>query len=213
VGTIKANATFILALLAFLQSLAAASGVYYLLYVREDPLGKGLSRYDFSTPASALKSGIQMEADHDLKAALEFERKTQKKDFQEILNTLEVKKEAEWGGRKILFVSFKRDGVTVFATRAFEKHADSGYWVKADVMLPSVRQNNQELAEAMDRWEKTGELEPKSAEKVAETGTIGTAPMRTETMKMTTAKTTSTFRVLETKATETRFETKKADFK
>jgi hypothetical protein len=186
----KASAALILALVAVALSLASAGGVGYLLFFREDPFSKGLSKYDFSTPAGALKSSLQMEADNDIKAALQYEHKTRKKEFDEILQTLEVKKEAEWGGKKILFVTFKHNGVPTFAIRGFEKHADSGYWVKTDVPLARIREDNGDLAVAMEKWERSGELDEKSA----------------NSSKVATTQTTRAFPTTESKAM--RFETK-----
>jgi hypothetical protein len=106
-----------------------------------------------------------METNGDIKAALEFARVTKKKHVKEMVTSLGVKEEAEWGGKRILFISFKREGVTKYDTVGFEKHADAGYWVKADVSTIDVRKDNKVLADQMERWEQSGSLEPKSADK------------------------------------------------
>jgi hypothetical protein len=149
---------------ALLFSLAALGGVGYMMFLRPDPLGKGLAKYDFSTPAAAMKSELEMEANFDVRAGLELQRKTKKKPVEEMINSLSVKKEEEWRGKKILFVSFTRDGVEKHETQAFEKQADTGFWVKSPLSSFDVREDNKKLADMMESWTKSGTFKKTSDE-------------------------------------------------
>jgi hypothetical protein len=126
------------------------------LYFFTDPLGPGLARYDFTTPRAALISQAQIQLRHDVRAALELQALTAGGNLQEKVNTLEVNKEADWNGVRILFVSYREDGVKRYETAGFEKNARTGLWAPAPVPLGAVREQNPELAKQIESWEKDG---------------------------------------------------------
>jgi hypothetical protein len=161
----KADAAVGMSSGALLLSLASIGIVVYFWFFRDDPLGKGIDKYDFSTPTAALKAEWQMDNNADFKAALELARKTRKKTAEEKLVSVEVKKEAEWRGKKILFYSYREEGVTKYSPQGFEKHADTGYWMKTYVSTSSVREDNKSLADMIESWEKSGSFEPKPTDK------------------------------------------------
>lgn len=123
-----------------------------------DPLGSGISKYDFSTPRAALVSRMKIEANKDIRAMIEFESRVHSKEQKEKIDTLEVRKEADFRGKKILFVAFKAKGVNKYSIEGFEKDANTGYWLPSYVGSFEVEKDDKELAEQMRRWEKSGEL-------------------------------------------------------
>jgi len=50
------------------------------------------------------------------------------RQIQEKLKTLTVSHEAEWRGKKILFVKYQEGGVPKYDTEAFEKDVETGMW-------------------------------------------------------------------------------------
>jgi hypothetical protein len=151
----------IVAGLALILSLVAIGGVAYLWFLKPDPLGKGLKAYDVSTPAAMMKAELQMRANGDIKAFAELERKGMNKELKEEIDTLEVKKEATWGTKTILFVTYKNDGKPKYETRGFEKNAESGLWDHSYVSALDVEKDNKKLADMMRSWQDSGSLEPK----------------------------------------------------
>jgi hypothetical protein len=54
-----------------------------------------VSRYDFTTPAAALKSNMNVEYNRDVRAMMEYSRLFEDKELKEKIDTLEIKKEVE----------------------------------------------------------------------------------------------------------------------
>jgi predicted Zn finger-like uncharacterized protein len=127
-----------------------------------DPLGSGLSKYDFSTPRAALRSQDEVQVNRDIRAQLEYMEQIEGPKLKERLKTLEVKKEAQWGSKTILFISFEEEGVKKHQIASFEKHAKSGLWRRSFVGSydTKLQQENKELADQMRAWESKGELTP-----------------------------------------------------
>jgi len=101
-----------------------------------------------------------MEQSCDFNAISEYRRRIEKDDMEERISTLEVKKEAEWHGNIILFITCKRKGETKYATCAYTKDAKSGYWLGSDVGPHGVEKDNKQLAATMRRWEEAGSFDP-----------------------------------------------------
>lgn len=136
--------------------------VALVLPLFRDPLGSGLDSYDFSTPKAAMESRLKIRLNHDIRAQFELEKKLEGKRRQEELDTLEVKKQAEFRGRKILFVTYKQEDVSKYEVQSYEKHADSGFWVRSHVNEFEVEKEDKELAAQMRSWRKSGELDSKA---------------------------------------------------
>jgi hypothetical protein len=149
-------------LLALVMALAAAGGVGYLFYERQQPPKSPLEQYDFSSPTAAMKSQWRMAGTFDYLAMREAVQKAGKEELEEKLSTLQVKKEVEWHGNRILFVTYKSDGTSIYSTPAFTKHANTGYWVGKPVLPFEVEKDNKALAKEMERWRDSGSLEPVS---------------------------------------------------
>ena len=139
-----------LALVALLVG-GAALALHFVLPARLP--GRSLSSYDFSTPKAALISLDTME-----RARVEMDAEKDRKALDEKLRTLEVRKESEASGKKILFVVYEREGIKRYETVGFEKDADTGMWQRRFVSADTVERDSPALAESMRRWESKGEL-------------------------------------------------------
>jgi predicted Zn finger-like uncharacterized protein len=153
-----------LAVLAGLGMSALAlvlSGVALGLVFFRNPLpGSSLKKYDFSTPKAALTSQLEMERDQNLRAGMEMNGLVEGPLVQEKLRTLDVRKEAEWKGKKILFVAYEQKGVKKYNTIGFEKDAKTGFWLRHYVSSFEVRKDDERLARVMESWQDRGELNP-----------------------------------------------------
>lgn len=137
-----------------LSLLVALAALWIALF--RDPLGAGISKYNFSTPRIAYESYLKIRINQDQRAKTELYRLFYERDLKEELDTLEIRKEVEFQGKKILFVAFKAKGVNQYKTSSFEKDAETGFWKEASSYVE--RNSNEELADQMSRWEKSGEL-------------------------------------------------------
>jgi hypothetical protein len=150
--------------------LSVASIAHTCLFSR---LGKTLAQYDLSTPRKAVVSFKKMNC--DLLSAAEFGCSLQRPLLDEYLKTLEVKKEVEFRGNKLLFVSFSVNGVKKFKTEEMEKDTQTGFWVRMSIAKLTEKNitftqiadelngnhgpdNRTPLQRQIDRWEKSGEL-------------------------------------------------------
>ncbi len=147
------------ALIMSFLALAAAGVALGIVWFRSPFPGSGLKKYDFSTPAAAYRSRLEIEANKDLRAEIELQTELHGPQIKEHLRTLQVKKEAEWRGKKILFVSYEQKGVKKHETVAFEKDAKTGYWLRSYVSAYDVRNENRDLADQMESWSRSGSLE------------------------------------------------------
>src|SRR5262249_13549887 len=105
-----------------------AAAALALTWVR-DPPGAGLQKHDFATPPAALPSQTRTAADTDRRAMIELERHVRGKKKKEKLDTLQVKKEVDHRNYKLLFVTYKQEGADQYAVEAFEKDAETGFWL------------------------------------------------------------------------------------
>jgi hypothetical protein len=129
------------------------SSLALVLVVFRNPLGHGMSKYDFSSPIAAMNSEIEMQLNHDFLAALERDEVIEGTYLREKLKTLEVRKEREWKGSVILFVAYKRNGVEKHEVKGFEKHAKTGLWMHKYVSPYEVKDDNQALRKEISEWE------------------------------------------------------------
>ena len=133
-------------------------GVALGLVLFRDPLGAGMSRYRFSTPKDSLISELQIEQNKDLRANIEYHTVRTDPALREKLKTLEVRKEAEWKGNKILFIVYEEKGVKKYDTPAFEKDADSGFWFPKYLSSSEVERDDKDLADKMNAWRQQGDV-------------------------------------------------------
>jgi hypothetical protein len=123
-----------------------------------DPMGPGLRGYDLSTPKGTLRAELEMALNMDVRAAIELEYRRNAARSKEKLKTLEVRKQADWKGTTILFVTYLRKGLRQHEVVGYEKNAEAGIWAPKFVSSYDVRSDNRELAEAMDLWVCKGEI-------------------------------------------------------
>jgi hypothetical protein len=122
-----------------------------------DPLGGSMAKYDFSNPKAALLSQYKMELNRDVRAMMDFSFRIKSSALREAIGSLEVRKEAEFQGKKILFIGFKKNGVNKYETKAFEKDAETGLWAPTYVSSFTVAKDDPQLAKQMEKWEKDEE--------------------------------------------------------
>ncbi|MEK6239077.1 MAG: hypothetical protein N2C14_30545 [Planctomycetales bacterium] len=123
-----------------------------------DPLGKGIAGYDFSTPRASLVSELEMEIRQDIRAQLDRQRMQRDNRLEEMFETLKVHKESTHEDQRLLFVSFEKNGITMYDVRAFKKDADTGYWFTKFLLPSSI--DDSVLKKAIEEWEaKTGSVE------------------------------------------------------
>jgi hypothetical protein len=123
-----------------------------------DSLGKGLSAYNFSTPKDALISELKIKKDRDIKAQLELLHFLPDRDVNEKLRTLQVRKQEVWKDKTILFIEYEKNGVKKYLTQGYVKDLASGKWLPRFVGSWEVRNENATLANQMENFQKTGQL-------------------------------------------------------
>jgi hypothetical protein len=137
---------------ALVAAIAALATAYWY-----DPAIARLGGYDFTTPEAAYKSHLQMKANADIGAMLALESLESGRRAEEMLESFEVHKEAEWEGRKVLFVSCIANGVRKYDTPSFEKDAERGQWIpKGTPYISSLDKDLSPVEEAMKSWRELG---------------------------------------------------------
>ena len=80
------------------------------------------------------------------------------KEEQEQLDTLEVKRTADWDGKTAMFIQYKVPDKESKESKErkevvwYEKNEKSGFWRRAFVDLSKVRRTDKKLAEDIDAW-------------------------------------------------------------
>src|SRR5262249_45471330 len=125
-----------------------------------DPLGSGLKKYDLSTPKAALESHARMEADSDVRALRELEERTGSKRAKEKAKTLQVHKEVNHRGHKLLFISYKEDGLSKHDVVAFKKDDDADVWRPTPLGAFAFDKGDDDLADQVQRWKRLSDKAP-----------------------------------------------------
>ncbi|VTR92834.1 unnamed protein product [Gemmata massiliana] len=123
------------------------------------PKKSELDKYDFSSPRAAVESDMKMLDNNDYPAAVELNSRVNLKYSKERISTLKVQKEVDFHGKKVLFISYKRDDVTRYDTRAVEKDAGTGFWVVVPLSYYTVLMEDKKLAAMMKMWDAVGSFE------------------------------------------------------
>lgn len=126
------------------------SGLAIYRWCAQDPWKRG---YDFSTPEKAIISTYEI-------IALPFgwerlDQELREPFFREYLSSLEIRKEVEYRGRRVLFISYSSNGVKMYDSKTMEQHAKTGRWFESDRGLEDPPR---ELLEQQERWRTKGEL-------------------------------------------------------
>lgn len=130
-------------------ALALSAGAF-AWSVLHSPLGAGISKYDFTTPEKALRSTIDMRGSGDIRAHIEMEQLQLGKKNEEKGKTLKVHSESNYQGKKIVFVSFKENGITRNDIATFEKEADSGLWFQT--FISTYKMSDPAVEKAINDW-------------------------------------------------------------
>ena len=134
-----------------LSSLALALSLFVFLWTYVmDPLGSGISSYDFTTPKSALTSSLKIQANRDFRAMLDLERLKQGNTANEKQRSVQVHKESNYQGKKILFISYTENGLKKNDISSFEKNADSGLWFPSYVSTYNM--GDSDIENAIKKW-------------------------------------------------------------
>ncbi len=147
----------VLSVLALLVAVATAGYVIY----RDPPWGR-LAKYSFATPEQAMRSDMKIEATGDIHALIELNAKLGKKQLKEKLNTLEVKRTAEYKGKTVLFIQYRATDKDAKEAKErkevvwYEQEEGSGYWRQSYVNSGEVRGTDEELAKDIDAWSSRG---------------------------------------------------------
>ncbi len=115
---------FLMGGLALLVALAALG-----LTLFRDPLGGGLRKYNFSTPRDSIVSQSRMLSDMDFRAMMELGKIMNGKRDEEKIRTLDIRKEVDYAGKKIIFYAYEFKGKKQHGVDFFEKDNDTGYWL------------------------------------------------------------------------------------
>lgn len=96
-----------------------------------DPWGKGIDKYDMSTPKAALLSGLEIQSGPYTHAKIDYLVGNPRvaRALVEKRRTVEVHRETEWKGNKVLFISFEENGIKKRTVEFYEKDAETGlFW-------------------------------------------------------------------------------------
>ena len=107
---------YVLAPLVMSAIAVALSLAALVVSIGHDPLGGGIDEYDLTDPERSLISTLQMEVDGDFRAVLDIQRLLGGKLAKEKLQTLKVHKASDYAGKRVLFVSYEKNGISQYDT-------------------------------------------------------------------------------------------------
>jgi hypothetical protein len=146
----------VVSLIALAVALLTAGYVIY----RDPPWGR-LAKYNFSDPEQALRSDWRIRANGDFPAMVELAPKWDYKEDKERLDTLDVKRKADWNGKTALFIQYKltdqddkdaKEPKELKEVVWLEKSEKSGYWQRVFVDPGKVRKTDPQLAKDIGAW-------------------------------------------------------------
>lgn len=148
----------LLSVIALLIALLTAAYVIY----RDPPWGR-LAKYNFSTPEQALRSQTKMEANADILSLIELNIKREQKQLKEKLNTLEVKRTAEFEGKTVLFIQYKMTDKNAKEPKEPTEHKEvvwyekeeNGYWQQT-APPRALQTGDPQLAKDINAWSGRG---------------------------------------------------------
>jgi hypothetical protein len=152
------SAPLVIAVIALIISIASA---FYS--TTRDPYSGRLSRYDFSTPEAAYRSHLKMQANADLPAMMELQRRSEGKHLRDKLESVQIHPPEDCRGKKILFVEYTIDAILTREVHFFEPDPNhSRSWKITHISDPEIRAVSQELADRVARWpqSRTGDFAP-----------------------------------------------------
>lgn len=148
-------------MLALLVSLGTAGWIW--LVGHQDTSTQAIRGYSFSSPEDAMRSVLTMRKNGEFTALRSFDVAFNSSVIDEKLSSLKVHQIREYDGRRILFLSYKERGDDKYATEAYIRDAESGFWGPTRYEYYDVQ--DQALASEMRNW-----LAENSARQVASAG-------------------------------------------
>ena len=97
-----------------------------------------------------------MEGDFSTLMELQFKQRDRKVKIK--LETIEIRKEVEWQGKKLIFYTFEENGIRKYSVSTVEKDAETGFWYPADFNTSSLPDDAKSLKQSIDAWESDGTL-------------------------------------------------------
>lgn len=117
-----------------------------------DPLGKGIAAYDFSTPETAARSILQIDANGDVRAKIELGHLSDGGDPHGAAKTMEVVRVVDYQGTKVVFARYAQGGKTRRRVFTFEKDLATKLWRPNYLSSYRVRDTDEQLAKEMSDW-------------------------------------------------------------
>jgi hypothetical protein len=137
-----------LSIIALVLALAAVTYVVY----RDPPWGR-LGRYDFRTPEAAYLSQLRIEANADLQAHVELQRKLNNRELREKLETTVIPRTRQFNDKHVLFIRYERKGQLVHEVTIMEKDPEHGdIWKPTFSAEQEIRLQNPALAKEIENW-------------------------------------------------------------
>jgi hypothetical protein len=137
-----------LAIAALVISLSAAAYVVY----RDPPWGH-LSRYDFSTAERAYMSQLRIEANGDVMAMIELQRKLDERRLREKVSSVKIDHKEMHQEKVVLFISYEMKGNPMYEVSFYERHPEHGnLWRQTHVSTDEIRGSNAALAAEIQKW-------------------------------------------------------------
>lgn len=162
------SAPLVIAIIALIISVASA---FYS--TTRDPYSGRLSRYDFSTPEAAYLAHLKMQANADLPAMMELQRRSEGKHLRDKLDSVQFRYSKDCGGKKILFVEYTIDAIMTREIHFFEPDPNhSRSWKITHISDPEIRTFSHELADEVAAWPqtRTGDFAPLGRGRLRGTG-------------------------------------------
>ena len=121
-----------------------------------DRFGSGLAAYNLNSPTNALSSQLEMTLNRDFLALWEFSmvKENTMAKIKEQKDTIEIHRESNYQGKKLLFISYIQNGLDKKEVVAFEQPDDDPRWFLSRFSRYSMKDGA--LKNAVDDWEKDG---------------------------------------------------------
>ncbi len=126
---------------------------------RRGPAGPGLAAYDLTTPQSAVRSLMQMQANGDVQAQMELEQAAcacHKTEIEASIASLKMGATYEVDAKTVVLYTAKRDGRERYEVQWLEKGPDGRYHPVLDLpawLWEEGTGKKAEVAKAIREWE------------------------------------------------------------
>lgn len=140
--------------LNILSLIIASAALIVALTPKQPQLpGTALNSFNLKTPVDAMRSVIEIQRSANIRAQMQINQMQMDRTLKEKLDTIKVASESEYGGKRILFVTYKSNGIDKQDIESFEKHAESGLWMPTFVSPYSM--TDKALEKKIRQWQGT----------------------------------------------------------